>query len=193
VDAVEPRDKQGDSQDDQQDVSQQEVRTPKRHLDDLDDIFTGRLGNRGGSKAAAVPLTSPPSPVGFIVLELTGQEDRNKNLLNGSLDCDDGDDTEDGVGSIPELQEPEELEKCNDANECGEMGKRGHVRSELLPLGENWSKEQGDEEEGDEHGGVPNDGADCDEGDPDKWAWGLVSVVIGEGFEEHVGDHEDSR
>ena len=87
----------------------------------------------------------------------------------------------------------EELEKCNDANECGEMGKRGHVRSELLPLGENWSQEQGDEEEGDEHSGVPDDGADCDEGDPDEWAWGLMSGVIGERFDEHVGDHEDGR
>lgn len=73
------------------------------------------------------------------------------------------------------------------------MGKRGHVRSELLPLGENWSQEQGDEEEGDEHSGVPDDGADCDEGDPDEWAWGLMSGVIGERFDEHVGDHEDGR
>lgn len=106
MDAVEPRDKQGDGQDYQQDMSQQEVRTPKRHLDDLDNKFAGGLGNRGVSKTAAVPLTSPPSPVGFIVLELAGQEDRNKDLLNGPLDCDDRDDTEDRMGSIPELQEP---------------------------------------------------------------------------------------
>ena len=106
MDAVEPRDKQGNSQDDQQDVSQQEVRTPKRHLDDLDNKFASGLGNRGVSKTAAVPLTSPPSPVGFIMLELAGQKDRDKDLLDGPLDRDDGDDTEDGMGSIPELQEP---------------------------------------------------------------------------------------
>ena len=58
------------------------------------------------SKTTAIPLASPPGPVGFIVLELAGQEDCNKNLLDGPLDCDDGDDAEDGMGSIPEFQEP---------------------------------------------------------------------------------------
>ena len=58
------------------------------------------------SEAPAIPLTSPPSPVGFVVLELAGQEDRNKDLLDGPLDCDDGDDTEDGMGGVPKFQEP---------------------------------------------------------------------------------------
>ena len=58
------------------------------------------------SEAPTIPLTSPPCPVGLVVLELTGQEDRYKDLLNGPLDCNDGDDTEDGMGGIPEFQEP---------------------------------------------------------------------------------------
>ena len=87
----------------------------------------------------------------------------------------------------------EELKERDDANECEEMGECGHVRSELLPLGENWSKEQRDEEKDNEYGGVPNDGADCDEGDSDKWAWGLVSILVREGLDEHVGDHKDCR
>lgn len=87
----------------------------------------------------------------------------------------------------------EELEESNDTNECGAMSERSHVRSELLPLGENWSKEQRNEEKGNEHGGVPNDRADCDEGDPDEWAWRLVSTLVREGLDEHVGDHKDSR
>ena len=58
------------------------------------------------SEAPTVPLASPPGPVGLVVLELAGQEDRNKNLLNGPLDCNDGDDTKDGMGCIPEFQEP---------------------------------------------------------------------------------------
>ena len=58
------------------------------------------------SEASAVPLTSPPSPVGLVVLELAGQEDRNEDFLNGPLDCNDGDDTKDGMRSIPKFQEP---------------------------------------------------------------------------------------
>ena len=86
-----------------------------------------------------------------------------------------------------------ELEESNDTNECKGMSERSHVRSELLPLGENRSKEQRNEEKGNEHSGVPNNGTDCDEGDPDEWAWRLVSILVGEGLDEHVGDHEDSR
>jgi len=58
------------------------------------------------SEAPSVPLTSPPSPVCLVVLELAGQEDCNKDLLDGPLDCNDGDDTKDGMGSIPKFQEP---------------------------------------------------------------------------------------
>ena len=87
----------------------------------------------------------------------------------------------------------EELEECNDTNECGEMSERGDVRPKLLPLGENGSEEQRHKEEGNEHGGIPSDRADCDEDDPDEWAWGLVPILVGEGLDEHVGDHEDSR
>ena len=57
-------------------------------------------------EAPAVPLTSPPSPVSLVVLEFAGQEDRNKDLLNGPLDCNDGDDAKDGMGSIPKFKEP---------------------------------------------------------------------------------------
>ena len=87
----------------------------------------------------------------------------------------------------------EELEERNDTDKREEMGERSDVRSELLPLGENRSEEQRDEEEGKEHGGVPNNRANCDEGDPDEWAWGLLPILVREGFDEHVGDDEDSR
>jgi len=73
------------------------------------------------------------------------------------------------------------------------MGERGHVRSEPLPLRENRSEEQRDEEEGNEHSGVPNGRADSDEENSDKGAWGLVSGLVREGFDKHVGDHKDSR
>lgn len=71
------------------------------------------MRDRGVAEASTVPLTSPPCPVGFIVLELTGQEDRDKDFLNGPLDGDDGDDTKDSMGGIPEFQEPLTMSSFN--------------------------------------------------------------------------------
>lgn len=49
---------------------------------------------------------SPPSPVGFVVLELSREEDGDEDLENATLHGHDGNDTEDCVGSVPELEEP---------------------------------------------------------------------------------------
>lgn len=49
---------------------------------------------------------SPPSSVGFVVFELSRQEDSDKELEDTPLHTDDSDDTEDGVGSVPKLKEP---------------------------------------------------------------------------------------
>ena len=40
------------------------------------------------------------------MLELTGEEDGDEDLLDGTLDGDDGDDSENGVRRIPKLEEP---------------------------------------------------------------------------------------
>ena len=92
--------------DHQEKVSEQEVRCPERHLHNLDDEFTSRLGERGRAEAAAVPLAGPPRAIRLLVLELTGEEDGDEDLLDGALDGDDGDDSENGVRRIPKLEEP---------------------------------------------------------------------------------------
>ena len=57
-------------------------------------------------EATAVPLASPPSPVGLVVLEFTGQTRRNEDLGDGSLNRDGGDQTEDGMRDVPQLEIP---------------------------------------------------------------------------------------
>ena len=92
--------------DDQEKVRKQEVRRPERHLHDLDEEFTSRLRERGRAEPTPVPFAGPPSAVSLFVLQLTRKEDRNEDLLDGTLNGDDGDDTKYRMGGIPELQEP---------------------------------------------------------------------------------------
>ena len=87
-------------------MSKKEVRTPERHFDDLDDIFTGRLRERGATQTTTVPFTGPPSTIGFIVFVFTSEEDTDEDLLDGTLDGNDGDNSENGMGGIPKFQEP---------------------------------------------------------------------------------------
>ena len=93
VQAVEVRDEDGGSKHEQQDMAEDEIRAPKRQLDDLDDEFTRRLRHGVRAKATAIPATSPPSPVRLVVLELTTEEDGNEDLVDGALNGDDGDET----------------------------------------------------------------------------------------------------
>jgi len=52
------------------------------------------------------PDSSPPSSVGLVVLELSREEKRDEELVEGSLDRHRGEDSEDGVGRVPSLEEP---------------------------------------------------------------------------------------
>ena len=91
---------------DEQKVREQEVGRPERHLHDLDHKLARRLRERGRAEAAAVPLAGPPRAIRLLVLELTGEEDGDENLLDRTLDGNNSDDTEDRMRGIPELKEP---------------------------------------------------------------------------------------
>ena len=58
------------------------------------------------SETSSVPLASPPSQVGLVVFELTGEEHGDEDLLDCALNGDDSDDTKHGVRCVPKLQEP---------------------------------------------------------------------------------------
>jgi hypothetical protein len=71
----------------------QEVGTPQRQLDNLDDEFSCRLRHCIVAKALAVPHTRPPRPVRFIVLKLSREEDGDEDFVNRPLDVDDANET----------------------------------------------------------------------------------------------------
>ena len=96
----------GWGKDEEKDVTCEEVGAPQRQLDDLDDVLARRLRHCVVAQAAAVPLAGPPRAVRLVVLELTGQEDGDEDLVNSALDVDDGDETENGMRDVPQLQEP---------------------------------------------------------------------------------------
>ena len=93
-------------EEEEEDVSDEEVRAPQRQLDDLHDELARRLRHRGRAQAAAVPLARPPRPVRLIVLELTREEDGDEDLVDRALYEDDRDETEHGVCDVPQLEEP---------------------------------------------------------------------------------------
>ena len=106
MDAVDERYQRRDREEHQQEVAEQEVVRPERHLHNLDDEFASRLGHRRRAEAATVPLTGPPCAVRLVVLELTREEYRDEELLDRALDGHDGDDTQNCVRDIPKLKEP---------------------------------------------------------------------------------------
>ena len=67
------------------------------HLDDLDQELSSGLAESVTSKTAAVPAASPPSAVRLVVLDITRQEDRDDDLVDGALDGNNGDETQDCV------------------------------------------------------------------------------------------------
>ena len=91
---------------DEQKVRQQEVGRPERHLHDLDDEFTSGLREGRRAESTTVPLARPPGAVSLLVLQLTREEHGDEDLLDRTLDGDDGDDAEHRVRSVPELKEP---------------------------------------------------------------------------------------
>ena len=63
------------------------------------------------SETSSVPLASPPSQVGLVVFELTGEEHGDEDFVDSTLDENDGDKTKNGVSDIPEFEEPLEKKK----------------------------------------------------------------------------------
>jgi hypothetical protein len=98
---VEVRNEQRRCQDNEKNMSEQEVRTPQRHFDDLHDVLASRLRQGRVTKTATVPLAGPPGPIGLVVLVLTRQEDGDDNLLNGALNGNNADNPENSVRCVP--------------------------------------------------------------------------------------------
>ena len=58
------------------------------------------------TEVPSVPPSGPPGFVGLIMFELTGQKDRDQNLVDGTLNEDYGNKTKNGMRGVPKFQEP---------------------------------------------------------------------------------------
>ena len=65
------------------------------------------------TKPTTIPASGPPCSVGLVVLELTRKEDGDENLMDSTLNCDDGYQTQNSVRRIPGLKEPLSLIKVS--------------------------------------------------------------------------------
>lgn len=106
VEAIGPRNQDRWCQNDQQEMSCQEVGTPQRHFDDFDDKLSSRLRYSGVAETPTVPFPCPPGAIGFVMLIFPCEEDCDQDLLDGPLNGDDGDYAKYGMGGIPKFQEP---------------------------------------------------------------------------------------
>jgi len=99
-------DQGGWCQNDQENVTKQEIRGPQRHFHDFHNELASWLRHCRRAKATSIPFTSPPCAIRLVVLELAGQEYGYEELLNGPLDGNDRNDSQNSMRYIPKLEEP---------------------------------------------------------------------------------------
>jgi hypothetical protein len=111
VDLVRKRNNGRQGQEEQQEVTEQEITAPEREFDNLDNILASRLGHGVVTETTSIPLTSPPCAVRLVMLELARDKDGDQDLLDRTLNGDDRDQTKDRMSRVPSLEEP--LEQQN--------------------------------------------------------------------------------
>lgn len=152
---------------------------------------------------------SPPSSVGFVVFELSRQEDSDKELEDTPLHTDNSDDTEDGMGSVPKLKEPKQLKEDKHTGDGTEVSEGSHCGAKLVSIRIQLkaiisycllfmindktktytrTEEDGDQEESNQEGHVPNNRTKSDDRNPYQTRLNLT--VHGETLDEEVTDHE---
>ena len=87
----------------------------------------------------------------------------------------------------------EEFEESNQTEQTQEVGKGCHHGRELLDGTEHGSEEQRQEEQSQQYGSVPYDRSDSDDTNSDEGTWGLLTILVWEGLDEHVSNDEDGR
>lgn len=113
-------------------MASDEVGRVQSHFDNLDDELSSGLTKNVRSQATVEPDTSPPSSVGFVMLEFTRQEDGNQKLEDESLNGDDGNHAQNDVRSVPHLEPPHEFEEGNETNDSTKVGDGSHDGTELV-------------------------------------------------------------
>lgn len=165
-----------------------EVASEERHLGQLDDEFTSRLGPRRRAHTASVPFSGPPRAVDLVVLVFSRDTDRDEDLEDASLDRNGRDETEDGVTEIPPLENPKEFEEGDHADDRTDVRDRGHDRSKVAAArAANWRDKERGEEEDDEEDSVEDDRTESDDGDAEE----RIDLGIGKGLDEEVRNGED--
>jgi hypothetical protein len=187
VKGVEAGNEGGDGEDEEEEVTGEEVGSEERELDNFADHLTTGLSPGGSAHAATVPLARPPSAVDLVVLVLARDEDRDENLEDRALDGDRRDNTEHGVADLPPFEDPEELEEGDHSDDGTEVGDTGHNRTELARGADHGTDGDRGEEEDEKEDEVEDDRTEGDDGDTEE----TVDLGVGEGFDEEVGDGED--
>ena len=115
MEGVDVRDQERGKHEEQQQVTQAEVRREVSQLSDLTQELTARL--REAHPSHAVPFTGPPSNVGRVGSELTSEGQSNDKLVDETLDGDHSNHTRKSLGEVPAFQEVHDLEEDDEGDD----------------------------------------------------------------------------
>jgi hypothetical protein len=131
---IEAGDQGRDGQDHQNKMTGDEVSRVQAHFDNFDDELSSRLAEHVRSQTSVEPNTRPPCSVGFVVLEFSRKEDRDKDLEDTSLHSDDRNHAQNDVRGVPQFEPPHEFEERDEADNSTEVGNGGHDCAELVRI-----------------------------------------------------------
>ena len=111
-------------------VPENEIGGEVTQLSNLAEELTPRLGE--GVPSHVVPLAGPPSDVGLVILELTGEGQGDDKLVDEPLDCHHGNHTGDGTGPIERFKDEQNLEEDDEDYDSDSMRNRRQNCTKLL-------------------------------------------------------------
>ena len=167
MEGVDVRDQERGKHEEQQQVTQAEVRREVSQLSDLTQELTARL--REAHPSHAVPFTGPPSNVGRVGSELTSEGQSNDKLVDETLDRERGDHANKHLGEAPSLKEKHDLPHDDKDNNGDGVSDSGQYSTEFLAAhAENRSHTASHHEEDSRNTGVDTDRSECNDGNTDK-------------------------
>ena len=114
----------------EQNVSEDKVGSEIAKLSDLAKVLTAGLGD--GVPTKCIPLASPPRNVRCVRLELASEGQRNDELVDETLDGDDGDHSQQSLGEAPSFKEEHNFEECQEHDDGYGVGDCSEDRTEFL-------------------------------------------------------------
>jgi len=167
MEGVDVRDQERRKHEEQQQVTQAEVRREVSQLSDLTQELTARL--REAHPSHAVPFTGPPSNVGRVGSELTSEGQSNDKLVDETLDRERGDHADKHLGEAPSLKEEHDLPHDDKDNNGDGVSDSGQDSTEFFAAhAENGSHTASHHKEDSRNTSIDTNRSECNDSDTNE-------------------------